>query len=161
MLLLFIKKETDSDLCLAPVINTKMRKVSSQEREVGYQLLFYLALQLHHRFLPVFFVISDSPRSVNISADKTGVRVGTNVSLTCASDANPPASSFQWYNLKGGALICLNQNAETITVSIPDPEDGIFHCTAINNLGRANSTAAFVVAAECKLCLYGFLLIFI
>ncbi|XP_029928365.1 myelin-associated glycoprotein-like isoform X1 [Myripristis murdjan] len=92
--------------------------------------------------------VSYSPRSVNISADKTGVRVGTNVSLTCVSDANPPASSYRWYDLKGGTLICLNQSAETITISIADPEDSIFHCTAINNLGRANSTAAFVVAAE-------------
>ncbi|XP_071376404.1 myelin-associated glycoprotein-like [Centroberyx affinis] len=92
--------------------------------------------------------VSYSPKSANVSADKSVVQVGTNVSLACTSDANPPASSFIWYSLKDGLLTALNHSAETITVTVLDPDENIFHCTAVNTLGRASSSAAFVVTAE-------------
>ncbi|KAM6967578.1 myelin-associated glycoprotein-like [Aplochiton taeniatus] len=92
--------------------------------------------------------ISYPPRSVNISRHETVVQVGSHVSLTCASDANPPAHYFRWYRLNGGRVTALSQGAETVAVQVLEPDENFFHCTAVNALGQANSSVAHVVVSE-------------
>lgn len=94
--------------------------------------------------------LSDAPRSVSVTGGSTVVQVGTNLSLSCVSDANPPASSYLWYLLRDGLVMPLNHSTETAAVTDLHPDENAFHCTAINPLGRSKPSCSFVVTAECE-----------
>eukprot|EP00063_Salmo_salar_P046552 XP_014021387.1 PREDICTED: myelin-associated glycoprotein-like isoform X1 [Salmo salar] len=94
--------------------------------------------------------VSYAPRSVSVTGGSTVVQVGTNLSLSCVSDANPPASSYLWYLLRDGLVMPLNHSTETAAVTDLHPDENAFHCTAINPLGRSKPSCSFVVTAEYK-----------
>uniref|UniRef100_A0A4W5NT52 Lens fiber membrane intrinsic protein n=1 Tax=Hucho hucho TaxID=62062 RepID=A0A4W5NT52_9TELE len=94
--------------------------------------------------------VSYAPRSVSVSGGSTVVQVGTNLSLSCVSDANPPASSYLWYLLRDGLVMPLNHSTETAAVTDLHPDENAFHCIAINPLGRSKHSSSFVVTAEYK-----------
>lgn len=64
------------------------------------------------------------------------VREGQTVDLTCSSDANPPASSYEWQNETGARLY---QGNLYILPNI-SRHLGALYCTAINEEGRDTSS---------------------
>ncbi|KAE8594343.1 hypothetical protein XENTR_v10019594 [Xenopus tropicalis] len=79
-------------------------------------------------------------RSVVISDGKKERKEGDAVSLTCASDANPAANAFTWYNNKrDGTVELREEQGRSITVTVGRGRE-TFSCTARNPLGTGNST---------------------
>ncbi|XP_059194473.1 myelin-associated glycoprotein-like [Centropristis striata] len=73
---------------------------------------------------------------VNVKVEhKSDVKEGEDVRLRCSSDANPPASSYQWHSQtgallhKGNSYTLLNVSRNTATL----------YCTAINRVGQGKS----------------------
>uniref|UniRef100_A0A4W6EIB8 B-cell receptor CD22 n=1 Tax=Lates calcarifer TaxID=8187 RepID=A0A4W6EIB8_LATCA len=62
------------------------------------------------------------------------------VSLTCSSDANPPAT-YTWYEKN---QVLLSEAAQLVFNSIQPSDSGEYHCTAESELGRATSTSVFI-----------------
>uniref|UniRef100_F6WGG9 Ig-like domain-containing protein n=1 Tax=Xenopus tropicalis TaxID=8364 RepID=F6WGG9_XENTR len=86
--------------------------------------------------------VSDSPKNVAvvISDGKKERKEGDAVSLTCASDANPAANAFTWYNNKRDETVELREEqGRSITVTVGRGRE-TFSCTARNPLGTGNST---------------------
>uniref|UniRef100_A0A6I8SKW7 Ig-like domain-containing protein n=1 Tax=Xenopus tropicalis TaxID=8364 RepID=A0A6I8SKW7_XENTR len=83
-----------------------------------------------------------SPKNVAvvISDGKKERKEGDAVSLTCASDANPAANAFTWYNNKrDGTVELREEQGRSITVTVGRGRE-TFSCTARNPLGTGNST---------------------
>ncbi|KAJ8404989.1 hypothetical protein AAFF_G00329100 [Aldrovandia affinis] len=87
------------------------------------------------------------PKSVRIHGDSSIVPPGGNVSLSCRSEANPPAGSFRWYRTVRDRRTLLYHTSESISVGDLDPRQNLFHCAAENSRGITES-AAFEVIAE-------------
>uniref|UniRef100_A0A803J4V8 Ig-like domain-containing protein n=1 Tax=Xenopus tropicalis TaxID=8364 RepID=A0A803J4V8_XENTR len=86
--------------------------------------------------------ITYSPKNVTvvISDGKKERKEGDAVSLTCASDANPAANAFTWYNNKrDGTVELREEQGRSITVTVGRGRE-TFSCTARNPLGTGNST---------------------
>uniref|UniRef100_F6YN86 Ig-like domain-containing protein n=1 Tax=Xenopus tropicalis TaxID=8364 RepID=F6YN86_XENTR len=86
--------------------------------------------------------ITYSPKNVSvvISDGKKERKEGDAVSLTCASDANPAANAFTWYNNKrDGTVELREEQGRSITVTVGRGRE-TFSCTARNPLGTGNST---------------------
>ncbi|XP_031761533.1 B-cell receptor CD22 isoform X4 [Xenopus tropicalis] len=87
-------------------------------------------------------LLPDSPKNVAvvISDGKKERKEGDAVSLTCASDANPAANAFTWYNNKrDGTVELREEQGRSITVTVGRGRE-TFSCTARNPLGTGNST---------------------
>ncbi|KAE8594345.1 hypothetical protein XENTR_v10019596 [Xenopus tropicalis] len=90
----------------------------------------------------VTLIITYSPKNVAvvISDGKKERKEGDAVSLTCASDANPAANAFTWYNNKRDETVELREEqGRSITVTVGRGRE-TFSCTARNPLGTGNST---------------------
>eukprot|EP00079_Xenopus_tropicalis_P019884 XP_012810106.1 PREDICTED: B-cell receptor CD22-like [Xenopus tropicalis] len=87
--------------------------------------------------LQVFY----SPKNVRVISDgKKERKEGDAVSLTCASDANPAANAFTWYNNKrDGTVELREEQGRSITVTVGRGRE-TFSCTARNPLGTGNSS---------------------
>ncbi|KAI1893213.1 hypothetical protein AGOR_G00121380 [Albula goreensis] len=71
---------------------------------------------------------------------------GSSVTLTCSSEANPPADSYTWF--KTGAVASETGRGQSYTITNIRPEDsGLYHCRAENNYGALNSTAVTLTVA--------------
>ncbi|KAL2086229.1 hypothetical protein ACEWY4_017288 [Coilia grayii] len=67
---------------------------------------------------------------------------GSRVTLTCSTDANPPAFTYSWY--KTGRQTPLS-NGESLTFSkIRYDESGKYFCKAANGIGQQDSPAVFL-----------------
>uniref|UniRef100_A0A1B8Y6X4 Ig-like domain-containing protein n=1 Tax=Xenopus tropicalis TaxID=8364 RepID=A0A1B8Y6X4_XENTR len=83
-----------------------------------------------------------SPKNtvIIISDGKKERKEGDAVSLICASDANPAANAFTWYNNKrDGTVELREEQGRSITVTVGRGRE-TFSCTARNPLGTGNST---------------------
>ncbi|XP_043971705.1 B-cell receptor CD22-like isoform X2 [Gambusia affinis] len=91
-----------------------------------------------------------APRSPSVSQSPSGhIMVGSSVTLTCSSDANP-AASYTWYK-EGEETPKASEEQFTIT-NIQNEHSGKYYCTAQNNIGRQNtSLSVTVVAGQSKL----------
>ncbi|XP_031761528.1 B-cell receptor CD22-like isoform X3 [Xenopus tropicalis] len=86
--------------------------------------------------------INYSPKKtvIIISDGKKERKEGDAVNLTCASDANPAANAFTWYNNKrDGTVELREEQGRSITVTVGRGRE-TFSCTARNPLGTGNST---------------------
>ncbi|MCI4393957.1 hypothetical protein PGIGA_G00163830 [Pangasianodon gigas] len=85
------------------------------------------------------FLSLDPPKRVSVSISPSGKIVeGRSVTLTCNSDAKPPAQNNTWY--KGTSSI---GTGKTYTISSISSEDsGDYTCQAENIHGLQSSTAA-------------------
>ncbi|KAJ8341022.1 hypothetical protein SKAU_G00333130 [Synaphobranchus kaupii] len=89
------------------------------------------------------------PKSVNVHGDRNVVPPGGSVSLSCKSQANPPADSFQWYRVLHGRPTLLDHTSQTVTITELDRDQNLFHCTANNSMGSGGSSV-FEVIKEYK-----------
>ncbi|XP_034553481.1 myelin-associated glycoprotein-like isoform X1 [Notolabrus celidotus] len=67
---------------------------------------------------------------------KSDVKEGGAVQLKCSSDANPPASSYEWYNETGAQLY----RGNVFTLQNVSRHTGDLYCTAINAMGQRKSS---------------------
>ncbi|CAJ1061631.1 myelin-associated glycoprotein-like isoform X1 [Xyrichtys novacula] len=67
---------------------------------------------------------------------KSDVKEGEAVQLGCSSDANPPASIYQWQDETGGLL----HKGSVFALQNVSRRTGALYCTAINTLGQHNSS---------------------
>ncbi|KAJ8289192.1 hypothetical protein COCON_G00018510 [Conger conger] len=77
-----------------------------------------------------------APKSVSIHGDHTVVG---RVSLSCRSQANPPAVWYRWYRVNQGQLTLLGHTSETALITELDRNQNLFRCEASNTAGRGSS----------------------
>uniref|UniRef100_W5ME81 Si:dkey-238d18.5 n=1 Tax=Lepisosteus oculatus TaxID=7918 RepID=W5ME81_LEPOC len=87
------------------------------------------------------FLKPDAPVNVRMEFNQRGIKEGDSIIFRCSSDSNPPAHSYQWYNVKGVQTVRLQSERDTFTVDNVTRHSGAFYCTAQNRLGQSNSTA--------------------
>ncbi|CAI5681319.1 unnamed protein product [Oreochromis niloticus] len=81
-----------------------------------------------------------APKVVIVSVSPTGeIKEGTSVTLTCSSDANPPAT-LTWYKENGRRYL----SKELVLSSIQSSHSGEYYCTAVNKVGWRTSESIFI-----------------
>ncbi|XP_015224169.2 sialic acid-binding Ig-like lectin 14 isoform X1 [Lepisosteus oculatus] len=85
--------------------------------------------------------VTYAPVNVRMEFNQRGIKEGDSIIFRCSSDSNPPAHSYQWYNVKGVQTVRLQSERDTFTVDNVTRHSGAFYCTAQNRLGQSNSTA--------------------
>ncbi|XP_048859161.1 B-cell receptor CD22-like isoform X2 [Brienomyrus brachyistius] len=85
-----------------------------------------------------------APRNLCVSVSPTGgIVMGDSVALTCSSDANPPAKSYQWF--KDEILISSGASGQNYTINnIKSEHNGRYNCSATNDVGSHSSPAVFI-----------------
>ncbi|XP_076842830.1 sialoadhesin-like [Brachyhypopomus gauderio] len=86
-----------------------------------------------------------SPRNTSSVVVPSGERVeGGSVTLTCSSDANPPVLNYSWFKQRAAADTLLGTGQNYSITNISSQHSGLYYCTAHNQLGQHNSTAALL-----------------
>ncbi|KAL1005544.1 hypothetical protein UPYG_G00060460 [Umbra pygmaea] len=86
----------------------------------------------------VFVTVLYNPKNTSVSVSPSGEIVeGSSVTLTCSSDANPPADKYTWYK-KNVASPKASGQSYTIT-NITSEASGEYYCEAENKYGCLHS----------------------
>uniref|UniRef100_UPI00398ECDE7 myelin-associated glycoprotein-like n=1 Tax=Pristiophorus japonicus TaxID=55135 RepID=UPI00398ECDE7 len=91
----------------------------------------------------ITITVEHSPKdtTVAINGAMSGIREGSNITLTCSSKSVPPASSYAWFRIDGNTSVQLNTSARSIQFGpVTRETDASFYCTARNPLGNGTST---------------------
>uniref|UniRef100_UPI00398F1D8A myelin-associated glycoprotein-like n=1 Tax=Pristiophorus japonicus TaxID=55135 RepID=UPI00398F1D8A len=91
----------------------------------------------------ITITVEHSPKdtTVAISGAMSGIREGSNITLTCSSKSVPLASSYAWFRIGRNTSVQLNTSARSIQFGpIARETDASFYCTARNPLGNGTST---------------------
>lgn len=92
----------------------------------------------------------DAPGSISVSAGPPGqIAAGSFVSLSCSSDANPPAT-YTWHKRNGDPENGpVSEEPQLVFGSIQPSDSGEYACIAVNVFGRR--TSAYVsVNVKCE-----------
>ncbi|KAM4611960.1 B-cell receptor CD22-like [Polymixia lowei] len=86
-----------------------------------------------------------SPKIPSVSVSLSGeIEEGSSVTLTCSSDANPPAK-YTWYKEKGDPDSRHKNTGQHLSfVSIQSSDSGKYYCAAQNDLGNNTSDSILV-----------------
>ncbi|XP_053097576.1 myelin-associated glycoprotein-like [Pangasianodon hypophthalmus] len=86
----------------------------------------------------VYLDVQYAPRSTSVSASPSAsVLLGSSVSLSCSSDANPAVLNYTWYRENGEQIGTGNH----LTISKTDStQSGFYYCRAQNQRGDHNSS---------------------
>uniref|UniRef100_A0A8C1XAK8 Si:dkey-238d18.5 n=1 Tax=Cyprinus carpio TaxID=7962 RepID=A0A8C1XAK8_CYPCA len=108
-------------------------------------LLMHIPSSLHHKqhFIKILSY-SDPPYNVNV-VTKSSVKENDSVELTCSSNSNPPANSYQWFS-SNGTMLAENPTYRLEKVS---RHTEAISCTAINTEGK-NSSGPQKINVLCK-----------
>uniref|UniRef100_A0A6I8QG60 Ig-like domain-containing protein n=2 Tax=Xenopus tropicalis TaxID=8364 RepID=A0A6I8QG60_XENTR len=84
--------------------------------------------------------ITYPPKQVTVTKldGEKEIKEGEEVTLQCASDANPPANNYTWYRINNEGEEELKEHGEEITVTV-NWENMRFSCSARNWLGNNDS----------------------
>ncbi|KAL2086228.1 hypothetical protein ACEWY4_017287 [Coilia grayii] len=84
--------------------------------------------------------VSYGPKNTVVELDPPGqITEGSRVTLTCNTDANPPAHTYSWYKTGRPAPL---RNGKNLTFSkIRSDENGMYFCQAANGIGQQDSPA--------------------
>uniref|UniRef100_A0A3P8YTZ4 Ig-like domain-containing protein n=1 Tax=Esox lucius TaxID=8010 RepID=A0A3P8YTZ4_ESOLU len=87
--------------------------------------------------------VTYGPKYTSVSLSPSGeIVVGSSVTLTCSSDANPPVNKYTWYKKTVTSPKASGQNYNITNIR---PEDsGEYYCEAENKYGRLNSFSVSV-----------------
>lgn len=77
---------------------------------------------------------------------QSAVMEGEDVQMKCSGDARPPVSSYEWYNVTGARLY---KGKVFVLHNVSRHQSGPLYCTAINKLGRGNSSSVHL-DVSCK-----------
>ncbi|XP_067831462.1 myelin-associated glycoprotein-like isoform X2 [Heptranchias perlo] len=97
--------------------------------------------------IPFFVSVEYPPKetAVRVVGAEHGIKEGDNVTLSCFSKSNPPATNYSWFRIDGSNRTELNTRTASINLGLVTRElDAWFYCTAGNTLGSSNSTLFFV-----------------
>ncbi|XP_036394435.1 sialoadhesin-like [Megalops cyprinoides] len=85
--------------------------------------------------------VTYSPKNTSASVSASGsVMLGSSVTLTCSSNANPPVQSYTWYKVNGTEMQTVG-SGQNLTFNETEPSDsGQYYCEAQNDHGMENST---------------------
>ncbi|XP_042561844.1 B-cell receptor CD22-like isoform X2 [Clupea harengus] len=94
----------------------------------------------------VTLVVRYAPRNVSVSLSPSGNIVeGDSVTLTCSSDANPPATTYTWFKMKRAETFQMEGSGwRNQITNISSEFSGHYHCEAKNDIGASNSSAVLV-----------------
>uniref|UniRef100_A0A672LLF6 Si:dkey-238d18.5 n=1 Tax=Sinocyclocheilus grahami TaxID=75366 RepID=A0A672LLF6_SINGR len=81
------------------------------------------------------FTPSREDHNKHLMVSKPSVKENDSVELTCSSDSNPPANSYQWFSSNGMLL----GNKHTHKLERVSRHTRAISCTAINTLGKKSS----------------------
>ncbi|KAL2086263.1 hypothetical protein ACEWY4_017322 [Coilia grayii] len=85
----------------------------------------------------------DHPRNTVVEIDPPGQRAeGSRVTLTCSTDANPPAHTYSWY--RRGEQTQVGHRQKLVFSQIRSEDSGGYSCQAANDNGQQDSSAAFI-----------------
>ncbi|XP_053364125.1 B-cell receptor CD22-like isoform X1 [Clarias gariepinus] len=77
------------------------------------------------------------PKSTSVSASPSAsVVLGSSVSLSCSSDANPAVLNYTWYRENGEQI----GTGDHLTINTTDSHSGLYYCRAQNQHGNQNSS---------------------
>ncbi|KAI2656423.1 Myelin-associated glycoprotein [Labeo rohita] len=85
------------------------------------------------------------PYNVHV-VTKSSVKENDSVELTCSSDSNPPANSYEWFTSNGTMLA----NSPTYKLEKVSRHTEAISCTAINTLGKNSSDPPYNVNVVTK-----------
>ncbi|XP_074539091.1 B-cell receptor CD22 [Halichoeres trimaculatus] len=88
-----------------------------------------------HRVASKVLRVKYAPVNVKVEYNPN-VKEGGTVRLKCSSDANPEASSYEWYNEKDAQLY----RGKVFTLQNVSRHAADLYCTAINTMGRGRSS---------------------
>ncbi|XP_062400213.1 B-cell receptor CD22-like [Sardina pilchardus] len=81
----------------------------------------------------------DAPRNVSVSLSLSGyIMEGRSMTLTCNSDANPPAT-YTWYRGEGGETFFMESGQQWNISNISSEFSGHYRCKAQNSIGHNDS----------------------
>uniref|UniRef100_UPI0037E74EE8 B-cell receptor CD22-like n=1 Tax=Semicossyphus pulcher TaxID=241346 RepID=UPI0037E74EE8 len=94
----------------------------------------------------LFVDVQYAPKPLSVSVSPSAEIVeGSSVTLTCSSEANPPAN-YTWIKEHDDSP---KASGHIFTISNPGPEhSGNYYCEAKNTRGRSNSTVHLTVVAD-------------
>ena len=83
---------------------------------------------------------------MSVSLSESGNIVeGDSVTLTCSSDANPPATTYTWFKMKRAEIFRMEGSGwRNQITNISSEFSGHYHCEAKNDIGASNSSAVLV-----------------
>ncbi|XP_076146144.1 cell adhesion molecule CEACAM5-like isoform X3 [Alosa pseudoharengus] len=80
-----------------------------------------------------------TPRNMSASPSFSGhILEGSSVTLTCSSDANPPAT-YTWFKVKRGQTFSMGSGQQLNISNISSEFSGQFYCRAENSAGTSDS----------------------
>lgn len=79
---------------------------------------------------------TDSPKNTSVSVEPSmEVDMGSNFTLTCSSQANPPVERYVWFKIHGNEPVEVGSHPVLVS-----SEEGQFLCRASNKHGSQNSS---------------------
>ncbi|XP_031418473.1 B-cell receptor CD22-like [Clupea harengus] len=97
-------------------------------------------------FLDVYYGPRNTLASVHPSAEPVE---GDSVTLTCSSDANPPAQNYTWYKEKEDQSSPVGSSQNIIFANISSEQSGLYYCEAGNEIGQ-NRSPVVQISVTCK-----------
>ncbi|XP_058236722.1 junctional adhesion molecule A-like isoform X2 [Hemibagrus wyckioides] len=92
--------------------------------------------------------VTDPPKNVSVSISPSGEIVeGSSVTLTCSSDANPPAQNYTWYKVKESSPVGSGQSYRA-------GQSGQYYCEAQNEHGSDRSAAVSITFNDVSVMVY-------
>ena len=71
------------------------------------------------------------------------------MTLTCSSDANPPAQNYTWYKERGNQSSQVGSSQNISFANISSEQSGRYYCEARNEIGQ-NRSPAVQITVTCK-----------
>ncbi|XP_076118335.1 B-cell receptor CD22-like [Alosa pseudoharengus] len=94
---------------------------------------------------PLRITVMYPPMDVLVFVRPSGrILPSTSVTLTCSSDANPPAQSYTWFKVNESTPVGSGQQYSITNISSED--GGQYYCEARNTMGANNSTSLSINA---------------
>ncbi|XP_029694097.1 B-cell receptor CD22-like isoform X3 [Takifugu rubripes] len=96
-------------------------------------------------------LLPDVPENISITINPAHVVWGSSVTLTCSSDANPPADTYIWYRNTNSSSSNGSQVGSGQVLSISSMEalhSGLYLCQARNQVGGKNSTEVLLAMVD-------------
>ena len=94
--------------------------------------------------------LTDGPRNTLASVHPSAEPVeGDSVTLTCSSDANPPAQTYTWYKKRGDQSSPVGSSQNISFTNISSEQSGLYYCEAGNEIGQ-NGSPVVQISVTCK-----------
>lgn len=123
-------------------------------RELMHHRLYH-----HRRHAKTIFFLPDRPRKTNISISERDnkVKVGSRLTFSCDTDANPAPMTYSWYRYNNDKQIDLPQwksrttNSNTLSLEhVQRTDDACYKCNATNIINTGDNSEKECIRVLCK-----------